>query len=178
MSTPSPYGGMESRAKVLAHPVHPILVVFPLGLLATATLFDVIYLFNENGRLADAAYWMIAAGVVSGLAAAVAGWIDWFAIPGGTRAKRVGLWHGLGNVVVLLLFAASWLLRTGSPDAPPAFAIVLSVAGSGLAFLTGWLGGELIHRLGVSVDDGANLDAPSSFSGPAVGPGGAARRGR
>ena len=156
---------MESRAKVLAHPAHPILIVYPLGLLSTATVFDVIHLFNESERLADAAYWMIVAGVLSGLLAAVPGWIDWFAIPGGSRAKQVGLWHGLGNVLVLVLFAVSGFLRTGSPQAPPTFAVLLSIAGTALVFFTGWLGGELIHRLGVSVDDGANLDAPNSLSG-------------
>ena len=54
---------------------------------------------------------MIVAGVIGGLAAAPLGWIDWFAIPGGTRAKSIGLWHGVGNVVVLVLFVVSWFLR-------------------------------------------------------------------
>jgi uncharacterized membrane protein len=107
---------------------------------------------------------MIAAGVISGLIAAVFGAIDYFAIPRGTRAKRIGTMHGLGNVVVVVLFAASWLLRRDNPADPGMLAIALSAAGAVLGGVTGWLGGELVDRLGVGVDDGANLDAPSSLT--------------
>jgi uncharacterized membrane protein len=156
---------VESRAKLLGHPIHPMLVVFPLGLLGMAVVFDGVYLWSANGMWADRSYWMIAAGIVTGLFAAVFGWIDWFAIPRGTRAKSIGLAHGLGNVVVVGLFALSWYLRIGSPMSPPAGALWSSLGGLLLALMTGWLGGELVDRLGVGVDDGANLNAPSSLSG-------------
>jgi uncharacterized membrane protein len=155
---------MESRAKVAGHPVHPMLIVFPLGLLATAVVFDVIYLVTDASRWTEVAYYMIGAGIIGGLAAAIPGWIDWFAIPSGTRAKRIGLTHGVGNVIVLALFILSWLLRRDQPAAPPTEAIVAALAGAGLAAVTGWLGGEMVDRLGVGVDDGAHLDAPSSLS--------------
>jgi uncharacterized membrane protein len=162
---------MESRAKVLGHAAHPILIVFPLGLLATAVVFDVVYLATGTEQWSVIAFWLIAAGIVGGLIAAVPGWIDWFAIPPGTRAKSVGLAHGVGNVVVLVLFAVSWLFRRDAGSgfemagAPGALALVCSFAGAGLALLTGWLGGELIERLGIAVHDGAHLDAPNSLSG-------------
>src|SRR5918999_335164 len=108
---------MESRAKLFAHPIHQMLIVFPLGLLATALGFDALALAGGNGYWSEIAYWMIAAGVVTGLLAAPFGLVDWLAIPRGTRAKRVGALHGLGNVVVLALFAVSALLRA---DALPA----------------------------------------------------------
>lgn len=161
---------MESRAKLFGHPIHQMLIVFPLGTLGGSVIFDVVYLITNTGRWADIAFWMIAVGVVSGLLAAVFGLIDWLAIPAGTRAKRIGLLHGVGNVVVVVLFAASWFLRRPDPLAPSLLPIVLSFAGLGLATVTGWLGGELVDRLGVGVDDGAHLDAPSSLSGlPASG---------
>lgn len=156
---------MESRAKFLGHAIHPILIVFPLGLLATGVIFDVIYLIWGNAQLALVAYWMIAAGIIGGLAAAPFGWIDWFAIPQGTRAKSVGLFHGVGNVVVLLLFIGSWWLRHHNASGETSIVgYLLSFAGFALAGVTGWLGGELVDRLGVGVDDGAHLDAPSSLS--------------
>lgn len=155
---------MESKVKVAGHPVHPMLIVFPLGLLATAVIFDIIYLISEDAQWTVVAYYMIGAGIIGGLAAAVTGWLDWFAIPQGTRAKRIGLWHGLGNVVMLALFLLSWLLRRGALEMPPTGAIVASLAGAVLAAVTGWLGGELVGRLGVGVDDGAHLDSPSSLS--------------
>ena len=155
---------MESRVKVAGHPLHQMLIVFPLGLLATAAVFDVIYLISDRPAWTQAAYYMIGAGIIGGLAAAVPGWVDWGAIPRGTRAKRVGLVHGAGNVVVLALFILSWMLRRSNPEAPPTEAIVAALGGMALATFTGWLGGELVDRLGVGVDDGAHLDAPSSLS--------------
>jgi uncharacterized membrane protein len=155
---------MESRAKLLGHPIHPMLVVFPLGLLSTAAIFDIIGLMTENAGFFQASFWMILAGVIGGLTAAVFGTADWLAIPRGTRARRIGLWHGLGNVVMVTLFAASWVLRRDTPMSPPQVAVVFSMLGLGLGGLTGWLGGELVDRLGVGVDEGANLDAPSSLS--------------
>jgi uncharacterized membrane protein len=155
---------MASRIKLFGHALHPILIVFPLGLLATAVIFDVVYLVADDSAMAIVAYWMIVAGVIGGFAAALFGWIDWFAIPPGTRAKRIGLLHGIGNAVVLLLFVGSWWLRRDAIGAPESIALVLSFAGAGLALLTAWLGGELVQRLGVGVDTGAHLNAPSSLS--------------
>ena len=97
---------MESRAKLFGHPIHQMLIVFPLGLLAMAVIFDIFALALAEGYWSEIAYWMIAAGVVTGLLAAPFGLIDWLAIPAGTRAKRIGAVHGLGNVVVVLLFWA------------------------------------------------------------------------
>ncbi|HEX3158644.1 MAG TPA: DUF2231 domain-containing protein [Gemmatimonadaceae bacterium] len=156
---------MESRARLLGHPIHQMLIVFPLGLLGMAVIFDVIRLVTGSAGLGVASYYMIVAGVVGGLAAAVFGFIDWSAIPSGTRAKSVGTRHAVGNVVVVLLFAGSWWLRLADPANPPTLALVLAVVGAGLSLATAWLGGELVDRLGVGVDDGAHLDAPSSLSG-------------
>jgi uncharacterized membrane protein len=156
---------MESKAKLLGHPIHPMLIVFPLGLLATSLIFDIIALAADNATLFIASYWMIAAGVIGGLLSAIFGLVDWLAIPNKTRAKEIGLWHGVGNVIVTALFAISWFLRRPTPDHPPATALLLSVIAVGMALVTGWLGGELVDRLGVGVDDGAHLNSPSSLSG-------------
>jgi uncharacterized membrane protein len=155
---------MEARVKLFGHPVHPMLIVFPLGLLTTAIIFDIFHLATRTPLWSVIAYWLIAAGVIGGLVAAVFGATDWWGIPSGTRARRVGLLHGLGNVCLVALFAASWWLRGADPGNPSVLAIVLSLAGFALSLITGWLGGELVDRLGVGVTDGANLDAPSSLT--------------
>jgi uncharacterized membrane protein len=155
---------MQSSAKVLGHPIHQQLVVFPLGLLATAVLFDILRLVTDNDGFATASYFMIAAGILAGLLAAVFGLLDYLAVPTGTRARRVGTLHGVGNVVVVGLFAVSWLLRMGEAGHVPTIpAFVLALVGALLATVTGWLGGELVDRLGVGVDPDANLDAPASY---------------
>ena len=160
---------MESRAKLLGHPIHQMLVVFPLGLLAMAVVFDVLALVLGQPYWSEIAYPMIGAGVITGLMAAPFGAIDWLAIPSGTRAKRIGAVHGIGNVFVVLMFAASWWMRREVPATPAALALALSFAGGGLALITGWLGGELVDRLAVGVDEGAHADAPSSLTGRRIG---------
>jgi len=155
---------MESRVKVLGHPLHQMLIVFPLGLLATAVVFDFIARISDYSTAAVVAHYLISAGLISGVVTAIPGFIDWLAIPKGTRAYRVGLLHGLGNVVVLLLYFGSWVMRRGAVEAPETMATVLSTAGALVALVTGWLGGELVDRLGVGVDPGAHLDAPSSLT--------------
>jgi uncharacterized membrane protein len=140
---------MESKVRVFGHPLHQMLIVFPLGLLATSVVFDLIHLIGVSPSAATVAYALIAAGLVGGLIAAPWGTIDWLA------------------VVVLLLFAASWWLRGGQDAQPPTLAWVLSFAGAGLALVTAWLGGELVDRLGVGVSPHAHLNARSSLDGPA-----------
>jgi uncharacterized membrane protein len=156
---------MNSKAKLFGHALHPILIVFPLGLLSTAVIFDAIWLATGNTKWTEIAYWMIAAGVIGGLVAAIFGLIDYLAIPSGTRAKAVGTWHGVGNLIVILLFIASWWMREPDSVNPATLPVVLSFLGAGLALFTGWLGGELVERLGVGVDDGAHLNSPNSLSG-------------
>ena len=155
---------MESRAKFAGHAIHPMLIVLPLVLLSTAVVFDILHLITDNDGFATSSWFMIAAGIVGGLLAAVFGLVDWLAIPAGTRAKGVGLWHAGGNVVVLLLFVIAWLLRQDTPaHRPGAAALVLELVATLVALGSAWLGGELVERLRVGVDEGAHLDAPSSL---------------
>lgn len=160
---------MESRAKVLGHPVHQILIVFPLGLLSTTVAFDALRLVTGNEKWSVASHKMLGAGLISAVVAAPFGLIDWVAIPEGTRAKRIGMWHGLGNLAVAGLFGASWLLRRGSPEKNVVLTGILAAAGGALAGLTGWLGGELVsnHGIGVHADAGANAES-SLRRGPLV----------
>lgn len=138
---------MQPRARILGHPIHQILIVFPLGLLATSFFFDVAWMARGREELAIVASWLIFSGVIGGAVASLFGVIDWMAIPRGTRAWRIGAWHGGGNTLVAVLFAVSWLLRRDAPGHPNAWAIALSACGVLLTILTGWLGSELADRM-------------------------------
>lgn len=153
------------QARLLGHPIHPMLIVFPLGLLATAVAFDIVGLVQSDGTWYGISYWMIAAGIIGGLLAAIFGLVDWIGIPSGTRAKRIGLLHGGTNVAVVLLFIISWFMRGSAANIPSNGAFALSFIGVALALVGGWLGGELVDRLGIGVHEGAHPDAPSSLSG-------------
>jgi uncharacterized membrane protein len=157
---------MESRAKLFGHPIHQMLVVFPLGLLATAAIFDVIHMVTDASGWAIASFYLLGAGVIGGVLAAVFGLIDFVGIPKGTRARRVGVIHGVGNVVVVGLFFMSFYMRLGTSAYPPKMAMGLAIFAALLAVVTGWLGGELVNRLAVGIDEGAHLNAPSSLKGP------------
>jgi len=142
-----------------------MLIVFPLGLLATSVLFDTLYSMMRKPVLAIASFYMTVSGVVGGLAAAIFGLIDWMGLPRRSRASRIGAMHGAGNILIVVLFAISAWLRSDEDNFEPSFpARLLSFTGSALALVTAWLGGELVYRLGVAVDPGANLDAPNSLT--------------
>jgi len=155
---------MESKAKLFGHAIHPILIVFPLGLLGTAAIFDAIYLATLNRTWSTVSFWMIVAGLIGGVVAALFGLIDWLNIPKDTRAKAVGLYHAIVMDVALILFAVGLYLRWSTPDIPPTIATICSFAGLAFALVGGWFGGELVERLGVGVSANANLNAPNSLT--------------
>jgi uncharacterized membrane protein len=155
---------MESKAKMFGHAMHPILIVFPLGLLSTSAIFDVLYLMTLNSTWSTVSFWMIVAGLIGGLVAALFGLIDFLNIPSGTRAKRIGIYHAVVNVTAMILFALSMWLRWDTPTTPATLAFVCSFAGFAIAMLGGWFGGELVERLGVGVSPEANLNAPNSLT--------------
>jgi uncharacterized membrane protein len=154
---------MKARASVMGHAIHPMLVVFPLGLLGTAVVFDILYFITDHSNFAISAGYMIGAGIIGAVVAALFGLIDWLGIPAGTRARQAGLLHGGGNVVVLVLFVISWVLRYRADTwDTTAGQFVLGLIGLLIAVFTGWLGGELVQRHGVSVHENASVDAPAS----------------
>ncbi|MGH2493886.1 MAG: DUF2231 domain-containing protein [Ktedonobacteraceae bacterium] len=160
---------MQNKLKPGGHPMHPMLVVYPLGLLTLSPIFDIVHWITGNGYWSTVAFWMIAAGTLGGLLAAVTGTIDWLAIPAGTRAKTVGLVHGAGNYLVLALFIVSWFTRLNAQANPPIIAYVLTFLGAALFMATGYLGGELTLHFGVGIEPGANVNASSPFSRPSAG---------
>jgi uncharacterized membrane protein len=155
---------METNTRVAGHSLHPMLVVFPLGLLGSSLIWDIAWLASGNLMWGMIAFWTIVAGIGFGLVAAVPGLLDWLKLPRGTRAKRVGRLHMILNVGVLALFGLSVGLRyaAGYSD-PRALEMLPGWLGLALSLLSGWLGGELVERMGVGVTRGAHLDAPSSF---------------
>lgn len=157
---------MKAKATLLGHPIHQMLIVLPFGLLAMSTIFDVIVAIRPSPQLAAASFWNIVAGVAAGLVAAVFGVIDWTGIPANTRAKRLGLLHGASMVVVVGMFAVSAILRVDNVGhAAGTASLVLELVAFAIAGVGGWMGGELVNRLGIGVDPHAHADAPSSLSG-------------
>jgi uncharacterized membrane protein len=157
---------MEAKAKLLGHPIHQMVIVLPLGLLIAAWIADLGFYLSGFAILAEVAYWNTIGGIATGLFAAIFGFIDWLAIPNNTRAKSVGVWHASFNVLVLLLFTGSLVLRHSiDGHLPNLLSFGCATAGVIVGGVSGWLGGELVNRLGIGVSSNANVNAPSSLSG-------------
>ena len=147
---------MGSPASINGHPIHPMLIPFPIALWVFSLVADLIYLWRGNPVWRDwIAFYALLAGIIGAVAAAVFGIVDWLAIKD-REVKKIANWHARLNVIALLIFAASFYLRTaggarlvgGSYTIP----LVLSVAGVILITVSGYLGGELVFRHGVAVN--------------------------
>jgi uncharacterized membrane protein len=157
---------MRTRARALGHSIHPMLVVFPLGLLIAALVFDAVHLGTANDIFSQVGFWNITAGLVGAVLAALAGFIDWLGIPARTRARSAGLLHGCLNVAAVVLFLIAWLVRLDRVGhRPGAGLFLLELVAIGLAGVAAWFGGELVERMGIGVDENARPDAPSSLGG-------------
>ena len=159
---------MESRAKLFGHPVHQMLVTFPIGAFGFSVASDALHGYLGKRKFAHAATQALDFGLISAALAVPFGAADFLAIPRGTRARRVGLWHAIGNVAMLGLFGASRVLRArgGSPSA----AKWLSGSAFMLSGVTAWLGGELVDRygIGVELDEHAPKSLPVSEDAPTL----------
>jgi uncharacterized membrane protein len=142
-----------------------MVIVFPLGLFVTGTVFDVIAQFSDNTVFDQVGYWNILAGIIGAVVAALTGLLDWTAIPAATRAKRIGLLHGGANSVVLLLFLVSWLVRMDNLNHRATVgSVVVEVLAVAISGVAAWFGGELVDRLGIGVDEDAHPNASSSLA--------------
>jgi uncharacterized membrane protein len=143
---------MTSRASIGGHPVHPMLIPFPLALWVTSFVVDILFYFLRHPTLLVIAKLLIAAGCLGAIAAAVPGIIDWLAIKNGD-VKKVANWHGRLNIAALAVFAISLLLRLGRYSdlvgRKLTIPFLLSLVGVILIAISGWLGGELVFRYGV-----------------------------
>lgn len=154
---------MQGRAKFLGHSVHPALIVFPMGLLLFVAPFDLTFIISRAPFWGRLSFWLCTLGVVSGVIAAIPGFIDFLSVPRGTRAYRIGLYHLFVQVAALGFFIFSWFTREFGDVNPHASAFILSLAGFIVILIGGWLGAELVQQHGVSVRAEAHLNAPSSL---------------
>ncbi|HZE73611.1 MAG TPA: DUF2231 domain-containing protein [Pyrinomonadaceae bacterium] len=145
---------MASKASIGGHPIHPMLVPFPLALWTTSFATDVVFYFNRNASLLLISKFMIAAGCLGAIAAAVPGIIDWLAIKD-REVHNIANWHARLNIIALIVFAISLYLRIHAGAHWVSYRLtipfLLSLFGVVLIAISGWLGGELAYRHGVGV---------------------------
>lgn len=161
--------GTGSTAALGGHPLHPMLVGFPITLFIGAFVTDVVYLATSAAFWAQSSVWLLVAGVAMGLLAAVPGAIDLLTIEH-ARRWRLAWIHGLMNLGLVALAAMNLILRWRDPEAAVApFGVFLSAICVGLLAITGWLGGEMVYRHGVGVSKAVGAeDADASHDAAAA----------
>ena len=130
------------------HPIHPILVVLPLGLWTFALVCDVATLLGGGQGWQATALYVTGGGVVGALLAAIPGLVDLLSITD-AKVRRVAVWHMVLNLLAVAVFAIAFWMRWQDPASRAAMLLtffgVLVIGGSG------WLGGELVYRYGMGM---------------------------
>jgi uncharacterized membrane protein len=147
---------MASPASIGGHPVHPMIIPFPIALWVFSLVADLIYLWRGNPVWRDyIAFYTLLGGIIGAAVAAVPGFIDWLSLQD-RNVVKIANWHARLNVIALLIFLASFYLRTTNGSAlvneSYAIAIGLSIFGVILISISGYLGGEMVFKHGVAVD--------------------------
>ena len=142
---------MRSRASINGHPIHPMLVTIPIGLWVFSFIADLFYVGTGNTVWSTVAYYTMGGGILGALAAAIPGMVDLLLITSG-RTRTIGLTHMVINLLVVFLFLINFWIRT-SAEVPSSGAIWMSGISVALLAISGWLGGEMVFRHAVGVED-------------------------
>lgn len=147
---------MYSKVKIAGHPLHPMLIAFPVAFYTAALVLYIVFSSKGDPFYFKVAVLANAAGVIMAAVAAIPGFIDWLFIPGGTTAKKTGITHMICNVVALLAYGINLIIQlpkynNTAPDLGPA--ILLSALGFVLTLAAGFLGWTLVQTHHVGVDE-------------------------
>jgi uncharacterized membrane protein len=144
----------RSTAKIAGHPLHPMVIPFPIVFFVTAFVTDLVYLNRHDATWAQASMWLLGAGLVMAALAAVLGLTDFMGEPR-IRALRDAWLHMIGNVVAVLLEAVNLYLRwsQGAEAAVSPAGVILSGVVVVLLLFNGWKGWEMVYRWHVGVAD-------------------------
>jgi uncharacterized membrane protein len=141
---------MSTPASIRRHPLHPMLIVFPIALWVASLVCDIAYHAGaRNVFWKEMAFYAIAGGVVGALLAAIPGFIDYLSLTE-RRTKRIATTHMAINLLVVLVFIFNLGIRYASPSGE-LFPVFVSVVAIGLMSIGGWLGGALVFEHGVGV---------------------------
>ena len=143
----------RSTASIGGHPIHPMLIPFPIAFFVATLACDVAFWRTGNDSWASASLWLLGAGLVMAALAAVAGLVDVLGEPR-IRALREVWWHAGGNVLLVLIQAWSWYTRysEGTAAVIPQ-GLILSLIAVVLMLFTGWMGWQMVYRDHVGVSD-------------------------
>ena len=155
---------MASKASIKGHPIHPVLVAFPIGLWVFSLVSDIIFLAGGSATWGDVAFYTMGGGIVGALLAAIPGFVDLFSWSK-SAVRTVGQWHMALNLTAVVIFAVNFMLRL-SGIYGYTLPFVLSMAGVLTIAISGWLGGEMVYRYRVVFEPHGMPGAPPSEAAP------------
>ena len=149
-------GHPRSTAKIGTHPIHPMLIPFPIVCFILTFVVDIVYTRNQDPFWATASHWLLGVGLVMAALAAVTGLTDYL---GDDRVRRLGdaIKHMLANVTAVVLELVNLVLRLKDPGFIDSTGVYISGIVVLILLYSGWKGGELVYRHGVGVHDTSNL---------------------
>lgn len=143
---------MRSKLHIKGHPIHPILVAFPIAFFMGTLLFDILGYIENNDAYWRTGLYLEIAGIIVALMSAIPGILDYcFIVPPKSSAKKRAAKHGILNIILLIIFSGTWFYRQ-SDSASPYLILIAEIAGVVLLGISGWLGGTLVHRNQIGVD--------------------------
>jgi uncharacterized membrane protein len=140
---------MSTPASFKHHPIHPILIVFPIGLWVFSLVSDVIFMIAGNPVWKDVALYTLGGGIVGALLAAVPGFVDYFSMKD-SHIKKIGTTHMILNLLAVVVFAGSFFLRLNGVN-QYFLPVLVSLIGVILISISGYLGGEMVYVHGVGI---------------------------
>jgi uncharacterized membrane protein len=140
---------MSSKVSIAGHPIHAMLVTIPIGLWVFSLVADIVFLSTGDGRWESTAYFTLGGGVVGALLAAVPGFLDFLGLHD-ARERRVATFHLILNLAIVAVQAVNFWLRASSGTAHQTLATAISIVAVAALVVSGWLGGQLVHVLGVT----------------------------
>ncbi len=148
---------MAAKVNIAGHPVHPMLVGFPIGLWVFSLACDIIFRAVGNPVWDTVALYSIGGGIIGAIAAALPGFFDLMDMRD-ADTKKIGTGHALLNISALILFVACFSIRlsAGTGTVP----LILSILGVGTIMVSGWLGGSMVYLHGAAVEPQAKIEQP------------------
>jgi uncharacterized membrane protein len=149
-------GERESRLAIAGHPIHAMLVTFPIALITSLLPSDLAWVLTQDAFWARASLWLAGTGAIMGLFAAIIGTLELLLIPA-VRRHGMGWSHFVAAMVLIAVAFSNWYLRleAGAEEWILPWGLALSVLGAGLVMVAGWLGANLIfdHRIAITDEE-------------------------
>lgn len=155
---------MKSSVNLANHPLHPILVPIPIGAFLLTLIGDIAYTATSNTFWYSFSSWTMGIGIVGALLAAIPGFLDYISVVPEGEPKRQATVHMAVNLGIVAIFALNLVMRlftTASTGANWWLSLIMTVVGVGALMYTGWLGGELVYRHRMGIDERVHPEAPS-----------------